>query len=294
VNENVKTACALLLAAAGAAGCPRGEAPVVLGVDQSLKDLGLAEFLQAAYETEHKERLSLTYLDTGRLEAAVLAGEVDTALVMSEATRAALEADGAPIRSAIYAHEELVFIGPFENYLGDHIQDSDGVGILQAIARTNYRYLRARPGSVERARHELLFKRSGDRGLPGSFFESKLDGVALVREAVKGNAFALVRRSALLLAAQEGVTPHRIYREGDPALVLRLALVEVHPGKTRRPRRPGFYDFVLGEAGQAILARFGADRFGYPVYGPGAPPEGEGAKVPGLDASGGPSRPSKR
>ncbi|MCA9549554.1 MAG: hypothetical protein KC933_05920 [Myxococcales bacterium] len=285
LSTYVNLACITLVAAVST-GCP-DSARVKVGVDQTLQDLGLAEFLQAAYEAETKERLELQYMDTAKLEKAVMAGEVDSALVMSEATREALESEGAPIRSAIYAHEELVFIGPFENMLGDHIQEENGVGILQAIARSNYRYLRARPGSVERARHDLLFKLSRDRMEPGSFFETKLEGAALMKESVKANAFALVKRSALLLAALDGVTPHRIYREGDPALVLRLAVIEVHPGKTKRPRHPGFYDYVMGEKGQVILSRFGADRFGYPVYGAGAPPEGEGAKVPGLDNSGG-------
>lgn len=273
-------------------GCPKSAPEVRVGVDESLKDLGLAEFLRAAYEESTKDRLSIEYLDTYGLQAAAVGGKLDYALVVSEATREDLDAEGIPIRSVVVAHEELIYIGPFENLLGDHIEAADAVGILQAMSRTNYKYLKARRGSVERARHELLFKKSGDRIEPGSFFESKLQGEALVKQAIEANAFALVKRSAILQAAKAGVRPHRIYREGDAELVLRLVLVEVHPGKTRMHRRPGLYDFLTGEAGTAVLRSFGSERFGYPVYGLSEPPEGQGASVPKLPGpTGGSPRP---
>lgn len=262
-------------------GCP-SKTEVTIGVDATLEAVGLATYLQAAYEDTHKERLALVYLDTDVLQAKLLAGEVDSALVVSEATRAALEKEGIPVRSEVFAHEELVFIGPQKNYLGDHIDAADGVGIMQAMARSNYRYLKGRAGSAERARHDLLFAKSKDRMEPGAFMKTKHEGTALVRAAVEANAFSLVKRSSLLLTALDGVRPHRVYREADPQLVLRLALVEVHPAKTKRPRHPGFYDFVTSEAGRGILARFGEKRFGIPVYGPGDVPVGQGAQVPKL------------
>lgn len=265
------------------AGCPKSEPPVRVGVDESLEPLGLAQFLRAAYEEQSKERLELVHLDTNALAKAALEGELDYALVLSEEGRAKLEEEGIPVRAKVFAHEELIYIGPFENHLGDHIEAATAVGIMQAMARANYRYLRGRPGSVERARHDLLFKKSKDRMEPGAFFETKLEGAALVKKAVETNSFALVRRSALLSAAKDGVRPHRIYREGDVELVLRLALVEVHPGKTKRPRRPGFFDFLTGPEGTKVIERFGAERFGYPVYGIGEPPAGEGAGVPKLE-----------
>lgn len=263
-------------------GCPKSGPQIRLGVDQSLEDLGLAEFVRAAFEETSDERLTVDFFDTYSLQSASVAGKVDYALVVSEATVQDLEAEGIPIRSHVLAHEELIYIGPFENHLGGHIEADDAVGVQQAMSRANYKYLKARRGSVERARHDLLFKKSGDRIEPGSFFETKLSGVPLVKQAVEANAFALVKRSAVLQAAVDGVRPHRIYREGDAQLVLRLLLVEVHPGKTRKKRRPGFFDFLTGEAGTELLRRFGSDRFGYPVYGLGGPPEGEGAKVPKL------------
>lgn len=265
-----------------ALACPADEAAQTrVGVDASLKDLGFAEYLQAAYEEGTKARMTIRYLDTDALHEAALAGEVDYAVVLSEATRDALLDEGVPIRAEVFAHEELIFIGPFKDYLGKH-SDRRGEYVLQAIARANYRYLKPKKGSVERARHDLLFERSGDRMEPGAFMESDESGEALVKATIEGNAFSLVKRSSLLLAAQDGMQPHRVYREGDEDLVLRLALVEVHPAKTRRERRPGFFDFVTGDEGQKIIETFGAQRFGIPVYGAGEPPEGEGAAVPAL------------
>ena len=247
-----------------------------------MEPVGLVRFLAAGFEDETKIRVKIRYGGTDELLAWANAGDLDVVFVTSEDSLTALEAEGLPLRAQTYAHEELVLIGPFQDYLGRHAKAS-GAKLLQNVARSNYRYLRAKEGSVERARHERLFRQGGDRIQPGSFFESKLAGEALVRSAIDTQAFALVKRSSLLAVIRSGVKPHRVYKESDPGLVLRLVLAEIHPGKTRRAVRPEFFDYVMGTAGQEAIASFGRERFGYPLFGPGAPPAGEGAGVPGLN-----------
>jgi ABC-type tungstate transport system permease subunit len=279
------TAIGLAAAVAGGLGCPdRGsEGRARIGADRSLEAVGLPGFLQAAFEERTKGRVDLHYLDAEALETALARGELDAAFVVSDATRSRLEAEGLLARDVVYAHEELVLVGPPDDPLGRHGQAS-GADLLRNVARTQVRYLKGRRGSVERAAHEALFQQTGDRAEPGSFFDTPHEGRALVDAVREARAFGLVKRSSLMGAALEDRFPHRVYREGDPGLVLRLAIVEVHPARTRRAARPAFVDFVVGPEGGAVVERFGRERFGVPVYGRGAPPEGEGARIPGLES----------
>lgn len=276
------------------AACPQNEEETIrFGVDASLEELGLGEFIQASFEEETKQRTKLIYADTDELLALAEAGKVDTAFVISEDTLERLEKAGVPIRAQTYAHEELVMIGPYVDRLGHHGK-TKGAAFLQNVSRLNYRYLKGKPGSVELARHKKLYRESGDAAEPGAWTGTSFEGTALVRAAIEANAFSLVKRSSLLVAATEGKLPHRVYKHGDPAFVLRMVVVEVHPGKTRRDRHPELFDFITSKKGQAIVERFGVERFGTPVYRAGAPEEGLGADMTDLRVAPAPPKKAKK
>ena len=280
----------ICITAVGLAACkPSGPPAIRLGVDRGLEPLGLARFLVTGFEDKHGDRVDIRYGGADELVMWANQGELDVVLVVSEGALDALEAEGLPVRAQTYAHEELVLIGPFEDMLGRHAKEK-GAELLKSIARTNYRYIKAKPGSVERTRHDRLFRETRDRAEPGSFFDTDVDGLAFVERAIEDNAFAFVKRSSLLQAVRAGKRPHRVYKERDPALVVRLVLAEIHPAKTKRPSRPELFDYVMGEDGSEAVKAFGADRFGYPLFAASAPQEGKGARVPDLKAEGRASR----
>ncbi len=244
-----------------------------------MKELGLGEYLVASYQEQEKRRARLIYSSVEDLQKQAFAGELDVLIVVSEDTLDRIDQQGIAQRVQTLAHEGLIYIGPYRDYLGKHGAGS-GVKLQQAIARSNHRYLKAAEGSAERARHDRFFKLTGDAFEPGSFFNTELEGVELAKSAIESGAFSLVRRSSLLLAAKDKVLPHRIFRAGEEDLVLRLVAIEVHEAKTKRPPRPELFDFFISDAGKALFSSFGRTRFGVPVYTGGAPKAGEGAAVP--------------
>lgn len=268
-------------------GCPRpsDEGTVRVGVDRALLESGLVQYLETAYTAADK--VELVVVDTPTLEQMALEGKVDLAIVVSESSQARLEQSGVALRQATFAHEEFVVIGPplDKDPLGQYARGS-AVDLMRSIARSRYRYLKAKPGSVEFDRHRWLFNRTQDPREPGSFFTTNKEGEAFVVDVNASLALGLVRRSSLLLAAahDRGQQPHAVYREGDPDLVLRVTAVELHPARTGRVRHPGFFDFLVGEDGQRLIEGFGRTRFGYPLFGVGEPSEGQGARVPHFDA----------
>lgn len=274
-----------LFALALLAGCPdkSDEATVRVAADRTLTELGLVEYLLAAFEDQTKTRTRLMYDDVDGIKKRGLSGEVDYVFVVTESTLATLEKESIPMRLLTYAHEELVLIGPWENMLGRYT-GGDAIEMVKNVARSTYRFLKAKEGSVEYARFMELVEKSGDRELAGSIFPTEEEGVALVKHAIDSRSFALVKRSSLLQAVKQGYLPHRIYREADPGLVLRMVLVEVHPAKTHMKRKPELFDWLLSDKGKSLVENFGEAEFGYPVFGVGEPEEGQGARIPKLEA----------
>lgn len=261
-------------------GCTH-ETTIRLGVDSSLQELGLPEILATAFEQSRKVRVEVRYLNSTTLETEAAAGALDAVLSLSDASMERLQVAGIFSESAVWGHEELVLVGPFEDQLGRH-GDANGAELLKNLARSNYRYLKAKSGSPEAAMHQVLFKQGGDRVEPGSFFEANLEGAALVREVINAKAFGLVRRSSLVLVMAEGKQPHRIYKEGDPELVLRLWVGQVHPARAGRKVHASLFEFAMGEPGSALLANLGRDRLGLPAYVLGDVERGQGAKRPEI------------
>ncbi|MBK8013289.1 MAG: hypothetical protein IPK13_18285 [Deltaproteobacteria bacterium] len=266
------------------------EGAVRVGVDHALLESGLLQYLETAYSADASaatvpEKIELVVAETPALENLALGGGVDVAIVVSEASRAKLEEAGVSLRQVTFAHEEFVVIGPplDKDPLGQYAR-GNAVEFMRSIARSRYRYLKAKVGSVELDRHRWLFAKTNDPREPGSFFASDKEGEAFVEDVNASLALGLVRRSSLLLAAEQGQRPHAVYREGDPDLVLRITAVELHPGRTRRARRPGFFEFLVGEKARGLIDGFGRARFGYPLFGVGEPAEGQGARVPHFDA----------
>ena len=62
-----------------------------------------------------------------------------------------------------------------------------------------------------------------------------------------------------------------------------MVIVEVHPAKSKTKRQPELFEFVMSKEGRSLVESFGESRFGYPVFGAGEPPEGQGAGVPKLE-----------
>jgi ABC-type tungstate transport system permease subunit len=236
--------------AAFVAGCPSTD-EVRVGADESFAESGLIEYVLAAFEVKTKIKTRLEYG----------AEDVDYLFAAAETPIA--------IRSATWAQEELIVIGPRENVLGSHGK-GNAPTLIEDISRSSHRFLQGKKGSVEHARLVKLIEASGER-VAGNFMETELSGVELAKRAIETRSFALVRRSSLLAAALQGSLPHRIYREGDPDLVLAMLLLEVHPSKTRRARKPELFDWLLSEDGRSLVKSFGENRFGVPVFRVGDP-----------------------
>lgn len=272
---------AMALSALLLSACPASEASKIrLGVETSLREVGLGPWLEASFSARTGVPVQVRYLDAEVMPAAVARGELDEVIFVSETLERALRKEGALRRTLALGHEELILVGPSKNLLGKYAH-TRGSDLLRNVARTNYRFLEGRPGSVEGTRHAALYAETNDLIKPGSWFSTKLEGRALYEAAVRRKAFAWVRRSSMLLAAKDGLFPERIWGESDPALVIVVRAGEVAPSLARGEGR--LHDW-LETSGAEAVAGLGRDTLGHSLYAPGAPEDGQGASTAPLEA----------
>lgn len=253
-----------------AGGCAR-EVPLRLGVDPALEELGAGAWIVAGLESA----------GFGRVETVPLPGGgyvegTDLVLGLGDGLMAAAESGHIEALETV-AHEEMVWIGPDKDLLGKYAH-AKGADLLRNIARTHHRLLMGARGSPERRRLDRFFALSGDRDRPGSWFETKLAGRALVDAAIEKRAFALVRRSSLLEAAHAGTRPARVWGERDPELVLELRVGR----PAGRARGAEAYRWLVSTKGQEHVAATAADRIGHAVLAPGAPATDQPAKLDSM------------
>ena len=258
---------------------PKTAEEVVLGVDISFRETGVAEAFRAGFEQSSQRRLRISYKEPELLRKDLRSGLLEVILTSRSAWGDDILTEGLVSRAKDIAHEEFVFIGPAEDKFRSH--GSKGpVEFLQNVIRSNHLYLIAKPLSFEQEAHARLEKETGDRPGSGSQIETKLFGVAFVKEVVRRNAFGLVKRSSLVLAAAEGIKPHRVYQQGEAALVLPVRFLFTHPTRMKLGHAKVLAEYVANEQWESVISKLGASRVGLPFYSTGMPEAGRGAEAP--------------
>ena len=258
---------------------PKATEEVILGVDICFRETGVAEAFRAGFEQASQRRLRIAYKEPELLRKALRSGEFEAVLTSKSNEGQQFLTEGLVSQKIDIAHEEFVFIGPAEDKFRSH--GSKGpVDFLHNVIRSNHLYLIARPSSFEQEAHARLERLTGDRPGAGSQIETNLRGVAFVREIIRRNAFGLVRRSSLVLAASEGTQPHRVYQQGEVDLVLPVRFLFAHPSRIKLGHAKVLEEYLKSEQWDSIVSKLGASRVGLPFYSTGMPESGEGAKAP--------------
>lgn len=256
---------------------------MVLGVDQAIAPSGVQDFLRTAFELRSDKRMELSVASSYELTKRAERGELDALLLATDSAFHLLEGTGVVEDSKVIAHEEMVIIGPAEDQIRSHGAKS-APEFIQNIGRFAAIYFKAKRGSTEEFMHREIMKVVKDKE-PGSFIGTDLEGLPFFERVISHpRAFGMVLRSALVLGANQGKKPNRVYMDGQPDLVVRLRAVTVRASRTKREPQPELAAYLFSEDAEKAFAEVGRARLGLPLYGRGDVEAGQGAKVPVLGA----------
>jgi tungstate transport system substrate-binding protein len=250
---------------AASAGCgPTGDS-IVLAATTSTYDSGLLDSLVARFKTEHPD-YSVRSVVVGSGQALELGrrGDADVLLVHAPEAEERFMADGHGVDRFPVMYNDFVLVGPPDDPAGVR-GVPEAARALATIVEAGARFVSRGDDSGTHLREMALWRTAGvaPQG-PWYLVSGQGQGTSLQLASERG-AYTLVDRATLS-------TLRRLLRlqplvQGDPALVNLYSVI-----RTSRAAHPVeasvFADWLTSEEARLMIANFGSDEAGYPLYTP--------------------------
>lgn len=263
---------ALLTALLLPAGC--GEASdsgsILLATTTSTQDSGLLDELLPVFEDRTGYRVKTIAVGTGEALAMGSRGDADVLLVHAPARENEIVAEGHAVNRRIVMHNDFLIVGPDEDPAGIH-GGEDGAESLRMIAEAGAQFASRGDNSGTHIREAELWHSAGIEP-EGDWYLSTGQGMGgTLMIAAERGAYALTDRGTYLaFKDRTGQLEHVV---GDPTFLNIYSVLEVNPERFTMVNSAGaraFADFILGAEAQEIIAGFGVEQFGEPLFVPDA------------------------
>lgn len=275
--------------AASFAGCAAdrpGEAvTITLASTTSTEDSGLFDELIPAFQEDHPGiRVRVIAVGSGQALEIGRRRDADVLLVHSPAAESVFVAQGHAEARHPVMHNDLIIVGPAEDPAGARTAAS-AADALRRIAEARAVFV-SRGDESGTHMAELALWNAAGIAVPGAplspvareqqdaaparkaadWYLDAGQGMAdVLRIASERQAYTLTDRATF--TALQATLRLEVIFEGDAALANPYSVITVrgasHPTGARI-----FADWLIGPRGQAVIARFGRDRFGHPLFNP--------------------------
>jgi tungstate transport system substrate-binding protein len=259
---------ALTAACEGRAPLTSEPPPLRIATSHSLEQSGLFAALSEAYVHETNQRLQPSFVGTGEALAMGRAGQVDVVLVHARPLEDAFIADGYGINRRDVMYSEYVIVGPPSDPVGIGGLSS-AVEALARVSQAQVPFLSRGDDSGNHARELDLWTLAHVQPR-GGWYQSIDAGMleALTRASTLG-AYALADQPTYVV--NESQLSLKVLVRGDARLHNPYGVIAVNPMRVKGTNYSGaisFIDFVSSAPAQAIIAEFGREEYGTPLFSP--------------------------
>lgn len=258
------------LALAAGVACSSGD-ELILATTTSTQDSGLLDVLVPMFEEQYGYRVKTIAVGSGQALRLGEEGEADVILSHSPEAEEQFMAAGHGADRRPVMHNDFVLVGPPD----DPADVAGAPSAAQALARTantGSRFASRGDGSGTHSKELSLWRAAGVDPAGAPWYVETGQGMgATLAVANDMRAYTLSDRGTYL--AQRKNLDLTILAQGDPLLrnVYHVIVVDPdrHPSVNARGARD-FAAFITSPAVQAVIGRFGLDRFGEPLFVPDA------------------------
>lgn len=251
-----------------------------MGATTSLQDTGLLDALTGSFRGHTGyQAAAVTPIVAGSGQVLALAsrGELDVVITHSPGAEAALEAEGHVIDRRPFMHNFFVLVGPDGDPAG--IGDAGSIDeAFRLMARRGSVFVSRGDGSGTHLRELAIWSRIGvePAGQPWYQESGSGQGQSLLLASDRG-AYTLVD-SATFTVFSERLALTAFQRDTEPNV---YSVMRVNPARHDVQDVPAlaFADFLTSGEGQALIAEFGREEYGQPLFSPGT---GAAAVAPAL------------
>lgn len=243
---------------------------LILATTTSTQDSGLLDVLIPAFEEKSGYFVKTIAVGTGQALRMGDRGDADVLLVHAPAAERELVESGAAVDRKLIMYNDFVIVGP----------ETDPAGIRgMAVAEEAFRQLAASASPfVSRGddsgthKKELSIWQGADVGPDESWYLESGQGMgATLRIASEKGAYTLTDRATFL--AQRDILDLSILVEGDADLLNIYHVMSVNPESRPAVNDAGarsWSEFLTSDEGQNMIAQFGLEKFGQPLFFPAA------------------------
>ncbi|NOX63828.1 MAG: extracellular solute-binding protein [Chloroflexi bacterium] len=268
----------MALAACAAPAPPVDETPkagvrdeLVLATTTSTYDSGLLDYILPDFEQKTGVKVNVISVGTGQALALGRAGDADVLLVHARPLEDEFVAEGyAPARYDVM-YNDFVIVGPETDPAGVRGMKT-AADALKQIAESESTFVSRGDESGTHFKEKSLWEQAGVAP-KGEWYVSAGQGMgAVLNMANEQQAYTLSDRSTFLAMKEKGLEL-AILVEGDEALFNPYGVLPVKPTKERNTNfgaANAFVNWITGEDAQKLIAEFGIEKYGQPLFFPNA------------------------
>lgn len=249
---------------------------LIMASTTSTRDSTLMDTLIPIFEQKTGYKIKPIYVGSGAAMTMGQKGEADVLLVHSPAAEVTFMQNGYGINRKLVMHNYFLIVGP----------PSDPAGIkgmtvatdaLQKIANAKAAFYSRGDNSGTDTMEKGLWKKTGISVADNStsnpnWYKEGGTGTGmldLLRIASEKQAYTFTDYATYVMNLNSKVFTLDVLVQGDPALINIYHVIQVNPEKFPKVNAEGakaFADFMVSAEAQAIIAKFGADKYGKPVF----------------------------
>jgi tungstate transport system substrate-binding protein len=245
---------------------------LILATTTSTQDSGLLDVLIPLFETETGYTVQTVAVGSGQAMKMGEEGNADVLLVHAPASEVTFMDDGFGKDRMLVMHNDFIVIGPSADPAT--IKGLPVLDALKAIYEKGATFVsRGDDSGTHKAELNLWKKAEYDpkTDAPAWYLETGQGMGASLTVASEKGAYILTDRATYL--ANKGNLQLDILVEGDRSLLNVYHVITVNPDKWLKVNYEGamaFAKFITGPAIQEVIAQFGVEKFGEPLFYPDA------------------------
>ena len=251
---------------------------LILSSTTSTRDSGLFDILVPMFEQQTGYKVKPIYNGSGAAMALGSQGEADVLVVHSPSAEVTFMNAGWGINRLLLMHTDYLIVGPPSDPAG--IKGSTSASeAFKKIADAKATFYSRGDNSGTDTTDKKIFKSAGVTVADGSPSNPSwyIEGGAgtgmgaLLSIASEKQGYTLTDRATYL--NNKKTLDLVILVEGDPVLINIYHVIQVNPDKWPKVNAVGakaFSDFLLSPATQAVIAKYGVEEFGRPLFFPDA------------------------
>ena len=250
------------------------EAPadaITLATTTSTYDSGLLDAILPVFEQDNGITVEVVAVGTGQALALGEQGDADVLLVHARAREDAFMEAGDGTRREDVMYNDFVIVGPVDDPAGITGMES-AADALTAIAAAEATFVSRGDDSGTHTKELSIWESAGIEP-SGDWYQAIGQGMgATLTFANEEQAYTLSDRATYLARTlEDDGFELKILVEGDPILFNPYGVMAVNPDKNDLINAEGanaFIDWIISVPTQELIAEFGVDKFGSPLFTP--------------------------